>query len=36
VEAKQLHQLQFRDDAELAVALHYGPTQTLSWTLRKG
>ena len=34
VEAKQLHQLKFRDDAELAAALHYGPTQTLSWTLR--
>lgn len=34
VEAKMLHQLQFRDDAELAIALHYCPTQTLSWTLR--
>jgi hypothetical protein len=36
VEAKLLHQLQFRDDAELAIALHYCPTQTLSWTLRAG
>ncbi len=34
VEAQQLHQLQFRDDAELATALHQGPIETLSWTLQ--
>jgi hypothetical protein len=34
VEAQQLQQLQFRDDAELAAALHQGPIETLSWTLR--
>ena len=34
VEAQQLQQLQFRDDAELATALHQAPIETLSWTLR--
>jgi hypothetical protein len=34
VEAQQLLQLRFRDDAELAAALHHGPVETLSWTLR--
>jgi hypothetical protein len=36
VEAQQLHQLRFRDDAELAAALHFGPTQTLCWILQPG
>jgi hypothetical protein len=34
VEAQEVHQLQFRDDAELAAALHRSHIQTLSWTLR--
>ena len=34
VEAQELHQLRFSDDAELAAALHHSPIQTLSWTLR--
>ena len=33
VEARQLHQLQFRDDAELAAALHQAPIETLRWEL---
>ena len=33
VEAQQLHQLQFKDDAELAAALHQAPIETLCWTL---
>ncbi|QKG54147.1 hypothetical protein GKZ67_18035 [Hymenobacter sp. BRD67] len=36
VEAQQLQQLQFRDDAELAAALRQAPTKTLSWTLQAG
>ncbi len=36
VEAQELHQLRFRDDAELAAALHRAPITTLSWTLRAG
>ena len=34
VETQELHQLQFRDDAELVDALHHGIIQTLSWTLQ--
>ena len=33
VEARQLHQLQFKDDAELAAALHQAPIETLHWDL---
>ncbi|WP_191906449.1 DUF3891 family protein [Hymenobacter baengnokdamensis] len=36
VEAQQLHQLQFNDDAELAAALRQAPTKTLSWILQAG
>jgi len=35
VEARQLHQLQFKDDAELATALRQAPIETLYWELRK-
>jgi hypothetical protein len=34
VEARQLHQLQFVDDAELAAALRTAPIETLHWELR--
>ncbi len=34
VESQELHQLQFRDDAELAAALRHSTIQTLSWTLQ--
>ncbi|RYY18752.1 MAG: DUF3891 family protein [Cytophagaceae bacterium] len=34
VEARQLSQLQFGDDAELAQALRRAPVETLSWELR--
>ncbi|MGI4741801.1 MAG: DUF3891 family protein [Janthinobacterium lividum] len=34
VEAQQLHQLRFKDDAELAAALHQAPIETLHWELR--
>ncbi|UOQ78844.1 DUF3891 family protein [Hymenobacter sp. 5516J-16] len=33
VEALVLHQLQFKDDAELAAALHEAPIETLRWEL---
>ncbi|RZK62992.1 MAG: DUF3891 family protein [Hymenobacter sp.] len=33
VEARQLHQLQFQDDAELAAALRQAPVETLAWEL---
>ena len=33
VEARQLHQLQFADDAALAAALHHAPIETLTWEL---
>ncbi|RYY19615.1 MAG: DUF3891 family protein [Cytophagaceae bacterium] len=33
VEARQLHQLQFADDAELAAALRQAPVETLRWEL---
>ena len=33
VEARQLHQLQFADDAELAAALRQAPIETLRWEL---
>ncbi|WBO83825.1 DUF3891 family protein [Hymenobacter yonginensis] len=36
VEASVLHQLQFRDDAELATALREAPIETLRWELAKG
>ena len=36
VEAQQVQQLRFRDDAELAAALHHSPIETLSWTLQPG
>ena len=36
VEAQDLHQLQFQDDAALAAALRQAPIATLSWTLRAG
>ena len=35
VEASILHQLQFKDDAELAAALHAAPIQELRWELCK-
>jgi hypothetical protein len=35
VEASQLHQLRFKDDAELAAALRQAPIETLCWELRK-
>ena len=35
VEASNLRQLQFKDDAELAAALRDAPIETLRWTLRK-
>ncbi|WP_426493519.1 DUF3891 family protein [Hymenobacter sp. 102] len=35
VEATMLHQLQFRDDAELARALREAPIETLRWELHK-
>jgi hypothetical protein len=34
VESQELHQLQFRDDAELATALRHSAIETLSWTLQ--
>jgi hypothetical protein len=34
VEAQQLHQLQFKDDAELAAALRAAPIEMLRWELR--
>ncbi len=34
VEASELTQLQFKDDIELAAALHAAPIETLSWELR--
>ncbi|MGI4869974.1 MAG: DUF3891 family protein [Janthinobacterium lividum] len=36
VEAQNLHQLQFADDAALAAALHQAPIDTLHWTLVRG
>jgi hypothetical protein len=33
VESQELHQLHFRDDAELAAALRHSTIETLSWTL---
>ena len=36
VETQELQQLQFRDDAALALALRQAPIATLSWTLRAG
>ena len=36
VEASVLTQLQFKDDAELAVALRAAPIEALCWTLRRG
>ena len=36
VEAQELHQLRFGDDAALAAALHRAPIQALHWTLRAG
>jgi hypothetical protein len=33
VESQELHQLQFRDDAELATALRHSAIETLSWTI---
>ena len=35
VEATILHQLQFKDDAELAAALREAPIETLSWEFNK-
>ena len=36
VEAQELCQLRFRDDAELAAALRQAPVATLRWTLQAG
>ena len=36
VEASQLKQFQFADDAELAEALRTAPVETLRWVLRRG
>jgi len=36
VETQELQQLQFRDDAALALALRQAPIATLIWTLRAG
>ncbi|QNE41055.1 DUF3891 family protein [Hymenobacter sp. NBH84] len=35
VEASQLHELQFQDDAALTAALHAAPIETLQWGLRR-
>ncbi|GAA4360872.1 hypothetical protein GCM10023185_27640 [Hymenobacter saemangeumensis] len=36
VEVTTLHRLQFRDDADLATALHEAPIEELRWELRPG